>query len=78
MAYNDPRDIRGHGYYHPPTYYPFWQPPVIPWGPAYPTTIPVVKYNFCPHCGIKLDEIMGYVCNKQRCPVFPQVTCELK
>ena len=79
MSCGDPRDIWGHRYFPAPAYAPFWQPPPDRWWPTYyPTTIPTVKYNYCPQCGIKLDEIMGYVCNNQGCPILPQITCELK
>jgi hypothetical protein len=56
---------------------PIWYPKVIPGGPTYPATPVPAKYSYCPVCGIKLYEIMGYVCGNQDCPVFPQVTCEL-
>jgi hypothetical protein len=32
----------------------------------------------CGVCGLRLDQVMGYVCNNQNCVVFPQVTCSTK
>ena len=31
--------------------------------------------NNCSKCGMKLDQVMGYVCSSPNCPTFPQVTC---
>ncbi len=41
---------------------------------------PVPKINWdistCPTCGIKLDQVMGYVCSNPRCPTgLGPVTC---
>lgn len=53
----------------------FWEYPVLPpqW---HPPVLP--NYNYCPQCGIKLNEPMGYVCGNYNCPIQPKVTCELK
>lgn len=29
----------------------------------------------CPQCGIELLPVMGYSCNRLKCPVFIQATC---
>lgn len=29
----------------------------------------------CPQCGIELQPVMGYSCNRLKCPVFVQATC---
>lgn len=74
MTIND-NWVNGHAYA------PFWSQPYWTQPPGYyPWWPPMNKYTYtyCPQCGIKLEEVMGYVCNKQGCPVFPQVTCELK
>ena len=28
----------------------------------------------CPKCGIILENVMGYVCSNNGCPIFPQIT----
>ena len=44
----------------------------MPYGPVNPYTIPVPKIDWgtvtCPACGLKLEGVMGYVCNNPRCP----------
>ena len=52
----------------------------MPYGPVNPYTVPVPKINWdiatCPTCGIKLDQVMGYVCSNPRCPTgLGPVTC---
>jgi len=29
----------------------------------------------CGECGLRIKPIMGYVCGKSRCPVFPTTSC---
>ncbi len=44
--------------------------PQGPFGPSFPyqPVAPVVDYGQCSKCGIKLDQVMGYVCSQVFCP----------
>ena len=46
--------------------------------PTYPPTYPrpdVLQQPFkCSRCGLRLDQVMGYVCNDSQCPTFVRVT----
>lgn len=46
--------------------------------PIYPPTYPrpdVLQQPFkCSRCGLRLDQVMGYVCNDSQCPTFVRVT----
>lgn len=43
------------------------QPPLTP-VPSFP------PYATCSRCGMRLDRVMGYVCNDSQCPTFARVT----
>jgi hypothetical protein len=36
--------------------------------------LPYISPKSCSKCGLKLDAVMGYVCNDSQCPTFPRVT----
>jgi hypothetical protein len=46
--------------------------------PTYPPTYPgpnVLQQPLkCLECGIRLDQVMGYVCNNSQCPTYVRVT----
>ena len=48
--------------------------PAKPPAPIVPLPYPPFKpfetttYNHCPKCGLKLDQVMGYVCSTPHCP----------
>lgn len=44
---------------------PYSPMPVIPMNPAPATP---GWFGNCPKCGLKLDSVMGYVCNNTPCP----------
>ena len=49
-----------------------------PYSPSYPPTYPgpdVLQQPFkCSRCGLRLDQVMGYVCNDSQCPTFTRIT----
>lgn len=45
-------------------------PPLPEKTPHYSDTVAV-----CGQCGLEIKQVMGYVCNNSRCPVFPKATC---
>ena len=47
----------------PNRYDPIVPLPYPPFKPFETTT-----YNHCPKCGLKLDQVMGYVCSTPHCP----------
>lgn len=50
-----------------------------PYVPTYPPTYPgpdVLQQPFkCSRCGLRLDQVMGYVCGDTYCPTFMKPTC---
>lgn len=50
--------------------------PVIPPLPERPRDLPADgAIAVCGLCGLRLQRVMGYVCHRDRCGVFPRVTC---
>ncbi len=48
-----------------------------PYSPSYPPLTPgpsFPPYTTCSRCGMRLDRVMGYVCNDSQCPTFLRVT----
>lgn len=47
-----------------------------PYSPSYPPPTPVPSFppTTCSRCGIRLDQVMGYVCNDSQCPTFTRIT----
>jgi hypothetical protein len=49
--------------------------PIIPKLPEWPKRPADGAVAICGECGMRILQVMGYVCSRPRCPVFPNVTC---
>ena len=45
-----------------------------PYIPTYPGPDVLQQPFKCSRCGLRLDQVMGYVCNDSQCPTFVRVT----
>ena len=48
-----------------------------PYSPSYPPPTPGPSFppTTCSKCGLRLDQVMGYVCGDTYCPTFVKPTC---
>lgn len=45
-----------------------------PYAPTYPGPNVLQQPLKCLECGMRLDRVMGYVCNNSQCPTFTRIT----
>jgi hypothetical protein len=51
------------------------KPSYVPtYSPTYPGPDVLQQPFKCSRCGLRLDQVMGYVCNDSQCPTFVRVT----
>lgn len=57
--------------------FPYLQPLPTPFPRPFPEPVPnpYPGVRNCSKCGMRLDQVMGYVCGDTHCPTFLKVTC---
>lgn len=49
----------------------------LPKPPNWQYTTPGIAYtdNKCPKCGVRINDVSGFVCSSPNCPTYIQTTC---